>query len=594
MLCCAVAIAAPPPVRALESIVIAAPGADRDLTKALGAASILAQAERDGLTDAQALFAAARADYARLLGTLYAEGYYSGVIRIEIDGREAAAIAPLDAPQEVRNIRVTVNPGPRFTFGKARMKPYARGTRLPPAYGDTKPAYSTAITEAAEAGVEGWRNIGHAKARVSGQSIVADHRAATLDAEILLEPGPRVRFGRMHISGQERMRLDRIAKIAGFPTGEVFDPAELDRVANRLRRTGVFRSVAVSEAETVGADGTLDIDLVVAEEALRRFGFGLEASTSDGVNLSGYWLHRNLLGGAERLRVDAAIERIAAQDTDLGYDVGVRVDRPGTPVADATAFVEARIEETEVVDLDVQTIELSFGLTRVLSDRLSAEAGISLIHSTSRDAAGSTDFNLVALPLGLTWDGRDTPLDARKGYYLDADVTPFLGFGSSGSGAQLKADTRAYRGFGAEDRFVVAGRVQLGTVIGPDIDGTPPDYLFFSGGGGTVRGQPYQSLGVPVARTTTVTVDSGGQSFAGLSGELRADVTEKIGAVAFYDAGYISDEELWGGNGEWHAGAGLGLRYNTGIGPIRFDVALPAGGDTGDGLQLYLGIGQAF
>lgn len=594
-LCCCVAISsAPVPVTALESLTITAPGASKDLADALENASLLRQAERDNLTDAQSLFAAARADYGRLLGALYAEGHYSGVIRIEIDGVEAATIAPLDAPRAIDSIRVTVEPGARFRFAKARMKPYAKGTKLPPAYGDTKPAYSTAIIDAAEAGVEGWRNIGHAKAQVSGQNIVADHGAATLDAEILLAPGPRVRFGQMRVSGQERMRIDRIEKIAGFPTGEIFDPDELDAVAKRLRRTGVFRSVALTEAESLGPGDTLDVDLLLAEEALRRFGFGIEASTSDGVNLTGYWLHRNLLGGAERLRVDGAVERIGATDTDLGYSLGVRVDRPATPVTDADAFVSVRAERTEIVDQTVDSIELSFGLTRYLSDQLFAEAGLSYIHATAKDAAGRTEFDVFAIPIALTWDSRDNATDAREGFYLRTDVTPFLGLSGSGSGGQIKTDARAYRSFGPDGRMVLAGRFQLGTLVGPDLAETPPEFLFFSGGGGTVRGQPYQSLGVPVVKSPTITVQSGGLSFIGLSGEIRADVTDSIGAVAFYDTGFVSDEGLWGGNGDWHAGAGFGLRYDTGIGPIRFDIGVPVSGGTGDGVQLYVGIGQAF
>lgn len=594
-LCCAASAAVPLAGRAQDALSLIAPGASDDLVDDLRAASLLVEASRDGRTDAQTLFAAARADYGRLLGALYAAGHYSGVIRIEIDGREAGDIAPLDAPQSIRSIRITVQPGPRFTFARARMRPYARGTDLPPAYGDTKPAYSTAIVDAAEAGVEGWRNVGHAKAEVAGQNIVADHRASTLDSEILLDPGPLVRFGAMRVSGQERMRLERIRKIAGFPTGEVFDPEELERVTTRLRRTGVFRSVALTEAEILGPGNTLDYDLKLAEEALRRFGFGIEASTSDGVNLSGYWLHRNLLGGAERLRVDAAIERIGGQDTDPGYNLGVRIDRPATPVTDATAFIEARAERTEVVDLDVDSLKLSFGLTRVFGDRLTAEAGLSYIHSVAEDpGGGTTNFDLFAVPVSLTWDSRDDAADAREGYYLDLDVTPFLGLDTTGSGAQVKADARAYRAFGEDDRIVLAGRLQLGTVIGPDLLDTPPDYLFFSGGGGTVRGQPYQSLGVPVILRSTLAIRSGGLSFAGISGEIRADITERVGGVAFYDAGWVSAGELWGGTADWHAGAGLGLRYETGIGPIRLDVGLPVSGGTGDGVQIYVGIGQAF
>ena len=49
-----------------------------------------------------------------------------------------------------------------------------------------------------------------------------------------------------------------------------------------------------------------------------------------------------------------------------------------------------------------------------------------------------------------------------------------------------------------------------------------------------------------------------------------------------------------GRDGEWQSGAGLGLRYKTPIGPIRLDVAAPVQGSTGGGVQLYLGIGQAF
>ena len=52
--------------------------------------------------------------------------------------------------------------------------------------------------------------------------------------------------------------------------------------------------------------------LLVAEQKLRRIGGGFEYSTTDGLGLTGYWIHRNLLRGGERLRVDAGSANQAA------------------------------------------------------------------------------------------------------------------------------------------------------------------------------------------------------------------------------------------------------------------------------------------
>jgi translocation and assembly module TamA len=82
--------------------------------------------------------------------------------------------------------------------------------------------------------------------------------------------------------------------------------------------------------------------------------------------------------------------------------------------------------------------------------------------------------------------------------------------------------------------------------------------------------------------------------FLGASAELRARITGSIGAVAFFDAGSIGAGEFFDAAGGFQAGAGVGLRYATPIGPIRLDVAAPAGGNTGQGVQLYIGIGQSF
>jgi translocation and assembly module TamA len=136
--------------------------------------------------------------------------------------------------------------------------------------------------------------------------------------------------------------------------------------------------------------------------------------------------------------------------------------------------------------------------------------------------------------------------------------------------------------------------VQGGMIFGASLLGSPRNDLFYSGGGGTVRGQPYQSLGIAVPDGAGGTIQTGGTRFIAGSVELRAKITDTIGVVGFIDAGQVTDADYTNPGDDFHAGAGLGLRYATGFGPIRLDVAAPVGGDTGKGVQIYVGIGQAF
>jgi translocation and assembly module TamA len=577
---------------ALDDVVFqVAPGTEDDLVKALRSASAVRAARAEGTTDALDIFAAARAEYSRLLGALYASGHYSGVISVRIDGREAADIAPLDAPSVISRVEVNVDPGPQFTFGTARVAPVARGTELPEGFGAGLPAESGQVSAAAQAGVDGWRNIGHAKAAVRSQDIVADHARRTLAADLALDPGPRLRFGPLTVTGYERMRLRRIVKIAGLPEGEVYDPRELERVAARLRRTGVFRSVTLTEADAITRPDLLGITATVVEEKLRRYTFGGELSSLDGVTLRAAWLHRNLMGGGERFRIAGEIAQIGAQSSGVDYSLGVTLDRPATFGADVTATAHLEIAHLDEEDYISDTAKAGIGLTWYKSEKLTGRLGLQYTYAKVDDVTGDYTYRNLSLPVGILWDNRDKPLDARRGTYLDAEVKPFLGFGTTDSGLRVKADGRAYRSFGTDDRVTFAARLQVGAVFGSTLLGTPRADLFYSGGGGTVRGQPYQSLGVSILRDD---FKIGGQAFLGASVEARVRVTEKIGVVGFVDWGHVGGLDFFDDLGGSHAGAGIGLRYDTGFGPIRLDLAAPVSGDTGEGAQIYIGIGQAF
>lgn len=578
------------PVRALDSVDFSVVGGDSDVESALRGASLLLAAKAEGKTNDQDLFATARAEYGQLLGALYAIGRYSGVIEIMIDGREAAGIPPLDTPKNIRRISLKINPGPAFKFSSARIAPLAAGTDLPKGYAVGRVAESEVVANTARAAVDGWRDVGHAKAEVTGQDLTADHNTATLAANLTVTAGPRLRFGALKVSGQERMELRRIVKIAGLPSGEQFSPQELEDAEERLRRTGVFRSVALEEDNAITSPDLLGITAKLVEEKPRRFGFGVEVASSEGAKLSGYWLDRNLLGGGERLRVDGEIAQIGAQNSGADYTLGVSIDRPATLSADTTATGFFRIGHAEETDYTQDFAESGIGFTHYVSRDLTARVGLEYDRYRVKYATGTFDYRNLALPIGMNWDRRDSKADAKNGYYVDAELAPFAGFGTTDSGVRVAFDGRAYRSFGTDDRVTLAGRVQAKGVMGASINKLPPDFLFYSGGGGTVRGQAYESLGFPSVLTGGL---SGGTGFIGASVEVRTKITDTIGIVGFADYGQIASEGLFGGDLLDHAGAGLGLRYATGLGPIRVDIGAPVSGG-GKKPQIYIGIGQSF
>ncbi len=139
-------------------------------------------------------------------------------------------------------------------------------------------------------------------------------------------------------------------------------------------------------------------------------------------------------------------------------------------------------------------------------------------------------------------------------------------------------------------RSVLALRGLIGQASGVGVFGLPPDQRFYAGGSATVRGYRFQTLGpqFPDRKPT------GGTAISAGTVEFRQRILSSYGIVTFLDVGQVSS------NGApftsaWHAGAGIGARYYTPIGPIRLDVAVPLNKlPGGDSFELYIGIGQAF
>ena len=405
---------------------------DTDLSAALDAASLLNALPQDA--SAQDVLVAAQADYARLISAFYSAGFFGPTISITIDGREAASIPPVSPPSVVSQVVIRTTSGPQFVFGKAEIAPLAARTEMPAGFAKGAPAGTDILRGAVTTSVDAWRNAGHAKAQPVAQDISADHPNAQLNASVTLDPGPRLTFGDLLVDSKSTVSDERIAEIAGLPTGSVYSPQELQRVTTRLRRTGTFGTVSLTESDAIGPNDTLDITAQITDQTPRRFGFGAEISSLEGLGVSAYWMHRNFLGGAERLRIEGEIEGIGGESGGTDYRLSARFDRPATFNEDTNFYAVAEIERQDEVLYELDTASIEIGIKRFATEKREYTFGIGIETAHSVDAFGTRDYTIFTLPVGVQFDYRDDTLDAKKGYYANISATPFLSIEGAGNG----------------------------------------------------------------------------------------------------------------------------------------------------------------
>lgn len=541
----------------------------------------------------QDVIAAARADYQRLIAVLYEAGHFGASLSITLDGREAVTLSPLDRPDGIETIAVRIEPGPVYRFATAEIGPLPDGTdiALPEAFRSGAVAGTAMIRTAAEAGVAAWRAAGHPLAQIAAQDITAQHDRESLDARLVIEPGPVADIAQPSIGGNTATRSTRVAQIAGLKAGTRYSPTALDAAAKRLRDTGTFGTVVIREGDALDGNGQLPIDIQVSEQLPRRYGFGAEVSTTEGLTVSGFWMHRNLLGGAENLRINAEVAGLAGETGGIDTTLDATLRRPATFTSKIDMVATAELMRLDEPDFRLDQLRAGVSFERDVTRTLTLSGGVSAATARSEEGAVTRSYSYAALPITGEWERRDDPNAPTRGSFARLELTPFAGVGDLDSGLRARAEGRGYIPVGDGDSpSILALRGQAGTVIGASATRAPADFLFHSGGGDTVRGQPYQALGADLSGDGA----SGAGAFATLSAEWRQPLRRAFGMVAFIDAGWVA-ADITGADSDWHAGAGLGLRYETGIGPVRLDIATPLGnGETGDGVSLYVGIGQAF
>jgi outer membrane protein insertion porin family/translocation and assembly module TamA len=301
----------------------------------------------------------------------------------------------------------------------------------------------------------------------------------------------------------------------------------------------------------------------------------------------------------------------------------------------------------------------SIGLDRTVW-KLLAAGSYNLQFNEPFTYKGKRDADLLGLAISYvdlltTFDLRDDKMRPHAGVFLQNDLQ-FAGLGGSVRDVRLQPEVRGYLPLGKT--VTLAARATVGLLFPLNYGaaaaaarGSHPGsadradwvrdletiYLrgFFSGGASSNRGYPLRGVGphgsVPFfnpglqARALAAACDAGSGSYdpvrcavplGGLSLweaslEVRFPIHGALGGTTFCDASDVSPERADLRLDHPHLSCGLGLRYDTPIGPVRLDVGyripgaqLPRGTDPrqdGDPGTIYgvpiafaVGIGEAF
>lgn len=601
-------------------------GDGKTIERTLQDASTLYRLRADPPTEGETLVRRAQADFGPLLDALWGLGYYNASLSFDIAGVSLGMEDPPSAASRAAEryrgrapvpIQVRIDTGPLFELRRIDVdhtrtrRPFS-SQELPPKViglepGD--PARAADLRAAQARMVDYFRSQSRPLAKATSINPVVYHPERAMDVSYLLDPGPIAPIGEIAVTGTENVDPAVVRSFIYLEPGDPYSPEALADTRKSVGTIQALSSVRIREADTLDEHGRLPVFVEVTERLPRVIGFSARYSTIDGPAIRGYWEHRNLFGGAERLRLEAdiflaprndgtQIKRIGdLEPSDIGGRFRASFLKPALGGSRNDLLVDGLVERDRTGGdrfggYTSRLIDGTAAIRHRFSQTFSAQAGIQVQKGQTSDVLGQIDYLVVGTPASLTYDSTDRPLDPTRGIRLNASVTPYPEFLGSTVGMVIgRATASTYYALDEDARYVLAGRLGLGSIIGADLDDIPANFRFFAGGGGSVRGFRYRSLG-PMGPFGFVV---GGRSLLEASLEARIKITDTIGIVPFIDAGGAFESSFPDFDEKVRVSAGLGLRYYTAIGPIRLDIAAPLDRRPGDRpVSLYVSIGQAF
>jgi outer membrane protein insertion porin family len=412
-----------------------------------------------------------------------------------------------------------------------------------------------------------------------------------------VKEGPKSYFGKTVVIGNEDTRRVVITRNLKHKEEEPFNNSLLLTERQKLYRTGIFSGVDIQPSDRIGQSRDVLYRVEEGDAGAVEFGVGY----AEYEKFRGFFdiSYKNLFGMNREIAFRTELSTLTRRFI-LYYT------EPWFLNEDLTFKAQLMKEYRKEINIDNQDVRYRVdrylalaGVEKKFTDRLKGDIYYEISHVNTYDV--KPDIVLIkedtgtivigALKSGLIYDARDNPFEPRHGLLAGATFklasSAFLSE-TNFAKAQLYVNgyQELFRG------LVFAASLRGGYAV--SFDGKAPLPLverFFLGGRTTVRGYDQDMLGPKGNRDDP----TGGNIFLMGNAEFRIHIWKGFGIVAFLDAGNVWQDSTDFRPADIKFTTGLGLRYNTPVGPIRVDYGLKLSRQHGEGMgAVHFSVGHAF
>lgn len=445
---------------------------------------------------------------------------------------------------------------------------------------------SRIISSAKEKILNSLSEKGYPLAKIINHAITADAIQKTIDIKVCVETGPFGYFGPISITGLKDIYPRYIYHKVVWKEKEPFSIEKIKETQSRLTESNLFSSVIINTGKELNAEGLVPIKIEVIESKHQNITAGANYATVDGLGAAFSYTHNNFRHLGEIINFEGELAQRA-------YTGSATYRKPDFLKFNQELMVQASALREKIRAYHALTYSAIVRLSYKVSKQFYYSYGIKAEHITVTHSANDGKFQLIGLPLAFNYSTANQFLNPTNGFGIVYVANPY---------ANVIEDKRPffkqeligqfYHRVFLNDRFVLAFRVFLGSIIGPSVYKIPMTKLFLGGSNEELRGYRYKTVSPRNSEGKII----GGRSAIYFTVEPRIRMTTSIGIVPFFDMGNVSLKELPTASGKWRKSVGIGLRYFTFFGPLRLDVGFPLNKFHKDdpNYRFYVSIGQSF